>query len=373
VDRRSLQHLVDFMDNSDSREVAITELWFFCVRLSEPSDGGLDVLRTFFSRSDTTLTKVCLYYCNFGSAQDASQLLAAFETNRTVTDLTIHQIGNLQGVMLGDCLSSLLQNMPQLQRLACTLCSLGVDGVHAFQPSLQANRTLRKLNFSHCRIRDEGIRLIADALAGNMTFEILDIGYNEISSNGLDDITRILESTRLKKIDLAFNHRVFDDEHTTLHFAAMLHKNTTVQVLLLTGTRAPEELCVTTKIICARNQNLAQVNVLLAPPLSPPQQEQQLRNVGSMMLKTSHKAITKFAATVPNNAGASAIFKLFQARPGLLEKVSNDQLQQQQPLVHDTTTTAISAPYDGRVAMNISTTRGGQLDGDTSASSKPPF
>jgi hypothetical protein len=37
------------------------------------------------------------------------------------------------------------------------------------------------------------------------------------------------------------------------------------------------------------------------------------------MLKTWHKAITKFA-TVPNNAGASAIFKLFTARPQLLEK-----------------------------------------------------
>jgi hypothetical protein len=38
-----------------------------------------------------------------------------------------------------------------------------------------------------------------------------------------------------------------------------------------------------------------------------------------MMLKISHKAIMKFAM-VPNNAGASAIFKLFQARPALLEK-----------------------------------------------------
>jgi hypothetical protein len=38
-----------------------------------------------------------------------------------------------------------------------------------------------------------------------------------------------------------------------------------------------------------------------------------------MLLKLSHKAIGKFAM-VPNNAGASAIFKLFQARPQLLEK-----------------------------------------------------
>jgi hypothetical protein len=39
-----------------------------------------------------------------------------------------------------------------------------------------------------------------------------------------------------------------------------------------------------------------------------------------IMLKVWHKAITKFALVVPNNAGASAIFKLFKARPQLLEK-----------------------------------------------------
>jgi hypothetical protein len=37
-----------------------------------------------------------------------------------------------------------------------------------------------------------------------------------------------------------------------------------------------------------------------------------------MMLKTGHKANAKFA-NVPDNAGASAIFKLFHSRPALLE------------------------------------------------------
>jgi hypothetical protein len=97
IDLRSLQHLVDFIDNSDSREAAITGLRLLNVRLSEPSDGGLDVLRGFFARSDTTLEKVKLEYCHFGNQEDASQLLAAFETNRTVTGLTIRQIRNLEG------------------------------------------------------------------------------------------------------------------------------------------------------------------------------------------------------------------------------------------------------------------------------------
>jgi hypothetical protein len=38
-----------------------------------------------------------------------------------------------------------------------------------------------------------------------------------------------------------------------------------------------------------------------------------------MMLKISHMAITRFAA-IPNNAGASSIFKLLQARPALLQR-----------------------------------------------------
>jgi hypothetical protein len=39
-----------------------------------------------------------------------------------------------------------------------------------------------------------------------------------------------------------------------------------------------------------------------------------------MMLKVYHTAITKFATVAPSNAGASAIFKLLQARPALLVK-----------------------------------------------------
>lgn len=53
--------------------------------VSEPSDGGLNVLRDLFARSDTTLTTVTLHHCYFGSQEDASHLLAAilsFQHNR---------------------------------------------------------------------------------------------------------------------------------------------------------------------------------------------------------------------------------------------------------------------------------------------------
>jgi hypothetical protein len=123
-------------------DIPVTELKLDAIELSLPHDGGLELLCTFFTRSDTTLTKATLSWCHFGTAQDAAQLLAAFETNRTVTDLTIYRIRNLHGTALGNSLSRLLQNMSHLQRLACT--SLYADGVQAFRPALQANRTLRE-------------------------------------------------------------------------------------------------------------------------------------------------------------------------------------------------------------------------------------
>jgi hypothetical protein len=86
-DRHSWQHVVDFLDNGDgSHEVIITELELDYVEPPDAPDGGLEVLRTFFARSDTTLTKVTLYGCNFGQAEDALELLAALQTNRTVSD-----------------------------------------------------------------------------------------------------------------------------------------------------------------------------------------------------------------------------------------------------------------------------------------------
>jgi hypothetical protein len=104
VDRQSVDHLVNFLGGNNDA-IVVTELELRDFRLSEPSDGGVDVLRTFFARSETTLTKVTLYRCGFGSAVAASQLLAAFERNRTVSDLSIRRIDNLQGAALGRCLS----------------------------------------------------------------------------------------------------------------------------------------------------------------------------------------------------------------------------------------------------------------------------
>jgi hypothetical protein len=71
-----------------------------------------------------------------------------------------------------------------------------------------------------------------------------------------------------------------------------------------------------------RNLQLNRVTSLLVPPPPPSLQRQQQQHATNMILKISHKAITKFAAVGNSNnaAGASAILKLFQIRPGLLGK-----------------------------------------------------
>jgi Leucine Rich repeat len=84
-----------------------------------------------------------------------------------------------------------------------------VEGVRAFQPALYWNRTLSELNLSFCLLGDEGIHVLADALVGNTTMQTLDIGHNFVTSSGLDDITLLLESTRLQNFDMQGNHAAF--------------------------------------------------------------------------------------------------------------------------------------------------------------------
>jgi Leucine Rich repeat len=290
-----------------------------------------------------------------------------------------------------------------------------VEGVRAFQPALQVNRTLRELGLRMCSIRDDSVGLLADSLDGNTTIEILNIGHNQISSDGLDDITRLLESTQLRKVDLQLNHGlfiveaasrrfarvlsrheflkdlnlhycqlgnggihiivnglvdnailevltitwnyitlagladvtrliestmtglkkidfvdsidgVFNDENTTQHFSATLIKNSTIVELPHIDAQhlpAPQHvgLVTTTSIVCARNKCLNHVNLLLAPPQRP-QQQHGTTSTNLFLLKLWHKAIAKLAMAGPrgSNAGASAIFKLFQSRSQLLEK-----------------------------------------------------
>jgi Leucine Rich repeat len=146
-----------------------------------------------------------------------------------VVDLEICSIFYLEGAALGACLSDLIRNI-HTQRLNCSVSTLGVDGARAFQPGLQVNRTLKQLILDHCELGNEGAHVIADALVGNTTMELFDVTDYRITSKGLVNITRMIESTRLQTIDFAWrNYKVFDNEENSQHFAASIQKNVFVE------------------------------------------------------------------------------------------------------------------------------------------------
>jgi Leucine Rich repeat len=188
-----------------------------------------------------------------------------------------------------------------------------------FARVLSRHEFLKDLNLCRCQFGDGGIHIIANALDGNTIMEVLNIRWNEITSVGLADIARLIESTCLKKINL-LNHALFSDGNANQQFIAKLLKNAMVQELL--GDPAAGELHDTTSNVCARHKCFNHVNLLLAPLLPDHHQQQQNYETTTMMLKTCHRAIAKFAMNGPRgiNSGASAIYKLFQARPQLLEK-----------------------------------------------------
>jgi hypothetical protein len=85
VNRRSLEFLVDFVDYGSGPHHQVTELGLGTIQLSNAhiDAGGLDVLRGLFAASDTSssLKKVRLFDCDFGTAEEACIFFQAL--NRT--------------------------------------------------------------------------------------------------------------------------------------------------------------------------------------------------------------------------------------------------------------------------------------------------
>jgi hypothetical protein len=109
---------------------------------------------------------------------------------------------------------------------------------------------------------------------------------------------------------LLLGWRSLGDEETNLIFDARV-ENTSIQELPDINPYRLGFATYYTRIwsILKHNEQLNHVALLLAPP--PPQQQQQQQP--GIMPNVSHKAIAKFATVGFNNAGASAIFTLFQA------------------------------------------------------------
>jgi hypothetical protein len=109
--------------------------------------------------------------------------------------------------------------------------------------------------------------------------ELLNVSINSITSAGLDDITRIIEWTQLKKTGLWNCYNIFHHENVTRLFVSLLlQKKSSAQELTFIGSVLPVDIDGATyasiQSSLIRNQQLNRV-VLLLVPRSPPQGQRQ--------------------------------------------------------------------------------------------------
>lgn len=86
---------------------------------SEPSDGGLNILRSFFFQGAVRLLQKVGMRFLFASHDDAARPKHPFIQTEISRILVFNDTRNLEGAAFGACLYGLVQNMPQLQRLDC--------------------------------------------------------------------------------------------------------------------------------------------------------------------------------------------------------------------------------------------------------------
>jgi Ran GTPase-activating protein (RanGAP) involved in mRNA processing and transport len=135
---------------------------------------------------------------------------------------------------------------------------MNAESIHSLQASLRANRSLKILALCGLGLNNESIRLIADALDGNTTMETFDISSNRIATNGQDDITRLLESTEIKDINLGHNYGMFNERAATQRFAHALSQSQFVKTLNISfvdGSSAQAYAAAATTIFRALESN----------------------------------------------------------------------------------------------------------------------
>ena len=169
------------------------------------------------------------------------QLLAAFQTDcTTVVDLESRRLIVQWGSLLVSAPSVYpAKKLKHSQRLEFSECrfgrgrfvreGFGPDDIRALKHGLSNNTTLQALLILDDNdIGDAGIRRLADYLVGSTTMDTLVVTNNNITANGLPDITRMLESRpQLETLDFSNNHQGIIMEH----FVSTLHQHASVQTL----------------------------------------------------------------------------------------------------------------------------------------------
>jgi hypothetical protein len=125
-----------------------------------------------------------------------------------------------------------------------------------------------------------------DALVGNVLIDSLNIEWNDITSGGLRDISRMIESTRLQIIYFAFaNSGMFDDVDATQSFVSSIrHAKSSVQELPCSfeSSSGAATLDISVQNSLARNRQLNRVPLLLSARHHQHQQQRHTRQSPSL-------------------------------------------------------------------------------------------
>jgi hypothetical protein len=125
------------------------------------------------------------------------------------------------------------------------------------------------LGLDDCDLGDEGISLLVDAIleASGSAIKVLGLGSNEITSNGLAHLTRLLQhSSSVTGIHLDENPGLFNDQENSRLFASAL-RDTTLKWLRLNSCRIPSHVIVSLVQALIHNQIFEELSVYCSEQL----------------------------------------------------------------------------------------------------------
>ena len=124
-----------------------------------------------------------------------------------------------------------------LQKLSISDNAL-CDGIVAISDGLKCNRKLLDLNISQCQVSIEGAKVIAEAILVNTTLQKLDISHNNLSDDGVINISECLKSNRTQDLDLSVNRIT---NRGAIRIAEAICVNTTLQRLSISHNNISDD------------------------------------------------------------------------------------------------------------------------------------
>jgi Ran GTPase-activating protein (RanGAP) involved in mRNA processing and transport len=200
---------------------SVNRLYIGC---HEWSVQAVEIFRSYFSTTTCTLRFINLHRGRLGNA-NCGRLLSGLHGNTSVVQLHLRYDIGLQGAAGGGHLSALLQNNSHLRELRCGSMSLGAPGARALSASLRSSHSLRALLLRKCSLGDAGTAVLARALEDNRTIHVLSLESNNMTSQSLVHVIRLLKHESLRLLTLDQNPNLFSSRSPTTLFTNALRSS----------------------------------------------------------------------------------------------------------------------------------------------------